>query len=115
MPSGILRSLKNIKISNKIASERVSIQYKAYLGPYQTSTMKTSWRKYKSSHQWYCIKKDVLKNFPNFTENHLFWSLFLIKLQVFSPAIFYKKMTPIQAFSRKICEEHLRMTASGNS
>ena len=115
MPSGILRSLKNIKISNKIASERVSIQYKAYLGPYQTSKMKTSWRKYKSSHQWCCIKKDVLKNFPNFTGNHLFWSLFLIKLQVFSPAIFYKKMTPIQAFSRKICEEHLRMTASGNS
>ena len=35
---------------------------------------------YRSSH-WSCsIKKDVLKNFTNFTGKHLRWSLFLIKL-----------------------------------
>ena len=30
-------------------------------------------------------KKAVLKNFAMFTEKHLCWSLFLIKLQVSSP------------------------------
>ena len=31
-------------------------------------------------------KKGVLCNFANFTRIHLWWSLFLIKLQVFKPA-----------------------------
>ena len=33
------------------------------------------------SHQRCSVKKDVLKNFANFTGRHLCWSLFLIKLQ----------------------------------
>ena len=39
----------------------------------------------RSSH-WRCsVKNDVIKNFANFTEKHLFWSLFLIKLQFWGP------------------------------
>ena len=36
-------------------------------------------------------KKDVLKKFANFTGKHLSWSLFLIKLQAFSPAASLKR------------------------
>ena len=40
---------------------------------------------------WRCsVKKGVLKKFVNFTEKHLCWSLFLIKLQVWA-CIFIKK------------------------
>ena len=39
----------------------------------------------KHSPEVFC-KKSVLKNFANFTEKHLCWSLFLTKLQVFRPA-----------------------------
>ena len=35
----------------------------------------------RSSHCSFPIKKIVLRNFVNFTEKHLHWSLFLIKLQ----------------------------------
>ena len=38
-------------------------------------------KKFRSSHQRCSIKKDVLKNFVIFTEKHLCWSPFLIKLQ----------------------------------
>ena len=31
----------------------------------------------------YFLKKDVLKNFANFTGKHLCWGIFLIKSQVF--------------------------------
>ena len=34
---------------------------------------------------------DVLKNFANFTGKHLFWILFLIKLQAFKPAALLKR------------------------
>ena len=34
---------------------------------------------------WY--EKVFLKFFGNFTENHLFWSLFLTKLQAFRPVV----------------------------
>ena len=34
----------------------------------------------RSSRSQMSLKKDVLKNFANFTGKHLFWSLFLIKL-----------------------------------
>ena len=37
------------------------------------------------------IKKGVLKNFANFTEKHLCWSLFLIKFQDFGPATLSKR------------------------
>ena len=36
-------------------------------------------------------KKAILKNFAIFTENHLYWSLFLIKLQAFRPATLLKR------------------------
>ena len=48
------------------------------LVPLQTSS--------RSSQQRCSLKKDVLKNLWNFTEKHLYWSLFLIKLQTFRPA-----------------------------
>ena len=31
----------------------------------------------------FLLKKGVLKNFANFTGRHVWWSLFLIKLQAF--------------------------------
>ena len=34
-----------------------------------------------------------LKNFAIFTGKHLCWGLFLIKLQIFRPATFYKETT----------------------
>ena len=64
-------------------------------------------------------EKVVLKNFTNFIEKHLCWSLFLIKLQAFRPTTVLKK-TPMQVLSCEICgifkntyfEEYLRTTAS---
>ena len=35
----------------------------------------------RTSHCSFPIKNGILKNFVNFTENHLYWSLFLIELQ----------------------------------
>ena len=60
-------------------------------------------------------KKAFLKNFANFTEKHLCWSLSLIKLQ--ASGVF---LTPTQVFSYEICkifknicfEEHLRVIVS---
>ena len=48
------------------------------------------------------FKKDVLKNFVNFTRKHLCWSRFLIKL-AWRPATLLKK-TPTQVFSYEICK-----------
>ena len=45
----------------------------------------------RSSHQRGSAKKGVIKNFANFTERNLCWSLFLIKLQAFRPEILLKK------------------------
>ena len=64
-------------------------------------------------------KKAVLKSFANFTGEHLYWSLFLITLQVFRPEP-YQEETPTQVISCEICkifknvyfEEYLRTTAS---
>ena len=36
-------------------------------------------------------RKAVLKNFAIFTEKHLYWSLFVIKLQVLRPATLLKR------------------------
>ena len=65
------------------------------------------------------MKKGVLKNFANFTENHLCWSLFLIKLQAFSLTALLKRDSNTDIFC-EICEifkntyfeGHLRTTAS---
>ena len=61
------------------------------------------------------FKKGILRNFTIFTGKNLCWSLFLIKLPVWSP-----QETPIQMFSSKYCEifknsyfkEHLQTAAS---
>ena len=47
-------------------------------------------------------KKNVPKNFKNFTGKHLCWSL-LMKLQVFHLQVF-KKETPKQMFSCEVCK-----------
>ena len=57
------------------------------------------------------MKKGVLKNFANFTEKHLCWSLILIE---------FVKVRLQRGFSCEVCEivkntyfgEHLRTTAS---
>ena len=45
---------------------------------------------FRSSH-WMFSVKVVPENFANLTEKHLWWSLFLIKLQALSPARLFKK------------------------
>ena len=63
-------------------------------------------------------KKAILKNFANFTGKHLYWSLFLIKLQAFDLRL--QKETPTQVCSCEYCdnfkniylEERLRAVAS---
>ena len=68
----------------------------------------TEWLFYqtdKSSHRRCSIKEAVLKNFAVFTGKHLYWSLFLITLQI------YEKETLTQGFS---CCEILRITILKN-
>ena len=45
-------------------------------------------KKCRGSHQRCSIKKVIFKNFANFKEKHLCWSLFIIKLQAFSLQVF---------------------------
>ena len=47
------------------------------------------------------FKIDALKNFANFTEKYMCWSLFLRKLQALRPANLLKKV-PTQVFSCEI-------------
>ena len=57
-------------------------------------------RQGKNSNRSYFIKVSFLKNFAILTENHhLYWSLFLRKLQVIRPATLL-----IQVFSYEYCE-----------
>ena len=56
---------------------------------------------YRSSHRRCYFKKDVFKNFANFSEKHLCWSRFLIKLQVEISKV----------FTNTHFEKHLRTTA----
>ena len=68
----------------------------------------------RSSHRRCSVKKDVLKDFVNFTGKYLCWGLFLIKA-----CNFLKKETPTQGLSCEIYEifentyfeEHLQMEA----
>ena len=53
----------------------------------------------RSSHRSCYIKVGVLKNFVIFTEYHLCWTLFLIKLQTWRP-----ENLLIQVFSYEYCE-----------
>ena len=45
-------------------------------------------------------KKDALKDFANFPEKHLYWSLFIIKLQASRPALLLKGNSTIVEFLR---------------
>ena len=47
--------------------------------------------KSKSSRSQIIFEISSIKNFAIFTGKHLFWGLFLIKLQVFRPATFLKR------------------------
>ena len=44
------------------------------------------------------VKKGVLKNFANFTGKHLWWSLFLIKLQALRPGALLKRSSNTGVF-----------------
>ena len=46
----------------------------------------------RSSHRRCSVKKVVLKNFANFTEKHLCWSLFLITFHAFRPTTLLKRL-----------------------
>ena len=50
------------------------------------------------------FKIDVLENFAKFTEKHLYWSLFLIKLQASGPVTSSKKETPTECFPVKFAK-----------
>ena len=74
---------------------------------------------FRSSHRRRSVKKGVLKNFANFTGRRLCWSLFLITLQVFKPAVLLKRYSYINVFLRNLrnfkstyFEEYLRKIAS---
>ena len=56
------------------------------------------------------LKNGVLKNFGRFTEKHLYWSVFLIKLRVFKT---YNFLNERLQHEWNYFEEHLRKTASG--
>ena len=65
----------------------------------------------RSSRSQMFFKISVLKNFTNFTEKHLFWSLFPSCLEL------YQKETPAQVFFCEVCKIfkniHLRTTKVG--
>ena len=79
-------------------------------------------KKSRNSHQRCSIKKAVLKNFAIFTGIHLCWSLFLIKLQAYRPAILLKTDSTkgffceyCEIFKNTLFEKHLQTTTSVNS
>ena len=59
----------------------------------------------KSNNQRWSVKRGALKNFANFTGNHLCWSLFIIR----SPATFFKRDfdTDILRWNLQSSEEYL--------
>ena len=75
--------------------------------------------KVRNNHRKCSTKKDFLENFAIFTEKHLCWGLFLVKLQALGRQL-YQKETPAQVsyceyckiFKNSYLEEHLRMAAS---
>ena len=71
-----------------------------------------------SNHRRCFVKKTVLKNFAIFTGEHLCWSVFLIKLLVFSPATLIKRNSDtgvflwiLRIFKSTYLEKHLQMIA----
>ena len=72
---------------------------------------------YLSNQKW-SVKKGALKNFANFTENHLCWVSFIIKLQALRPATFFKRDSDtgvlrwnLRSFKSTYFEEHLWTSA----
>ena len=61
------------------------------------------WCESRSSHRRCSAKKVSLKIFVVFIRKHLYWSLFLIKLQAFRRATLLK-WTPTQTFCCEYCE-----------
>ena len=63
----------------------------------------------RSSHSQMLFKIGALKGFAKFTEKHLSWSLFLIKLQAFRPPAFLKRDPTQVLFYElfKFFKEHL--------
>ena len=61
-------------------------------------------------------KKSVIKNFANFTGKHLYWSIFLTKLQTWDPATLLKRDSNTGAFLLNFCnfKEHLFWRTSVN-
>ena len=59
------------------------------------------------------MKKVVLKHFTIYTGRHLYWSLFLIKLQGFSPATLLKRDSNSSCFPVNIAK-FLRALVSKN-
>ena len=73
---------------------------------------------YKSSHRRCYVEKCVLKNFANFSWNHLCWSLFLINFQALRPATLLKRdsdtgisLWNLRIFRNTYFEEYLRKAA----
>ena len=64
----------------------------------------------KSTHQMCSVKKDVLKNFANFTGEHLCCILFLIKLQAFRLATLLKRDSNTSVFLWNFQNTYLRNT-----
>ena len=58
---------------------------------------------YGSSHCRFSVEKGILKNLKNFTGKHLFWSIFLIKLQALA-CNFIKKRLQHRFFSVKFAK-----------
>ena len=75
----------------------------------------------RSSHRRCSKEKAVLKNFAIFTGKHVRWSLFLIELQFWGPAIVLKETTEkvffcayCEIFKNTYFQEKLQTTASLN-
>ena len=59
-------------------------------------------RNHRSSSSQIFFKKGVLKNFVNVTGKHLFWSLFLIKLQIWGLAYLLRRDSNTGAMRKKL-------------
>ena len=76
----------------------------------------------RSSYRRCSVKKGALKNFANFTEKQICWSLFLIKLQAWKTVALLKRDSNIglflwilQILRHAYFEAHLRTAASAQS
>ena len=59
-------------------------------------------RNYRSSRSQIFFKIGILKNFANFTRKHLYWSLFLIKLQIWRLANLLRRDFNTGAMRKKL-------------